>query len=91
MSQLEIVDLRACSTTVFIAGQVCQQWAKTPAGCQPSGEGWQAPIVGDTDEEWVWRRDYDPVNKIPVIRDLERDTQPIYVDNIAPGIVITNL
>jgi hypothetical protein len=91
MDVFQIVSVEDCPTTIYMAGQVCQQWAKTPAGCQPSGPGWNPPIVGETNEVWLWKRDFDPIERQPLVRDLARDTQPVYVDSFIPRVVIADL
>jgi hypothetical protein len=81
---MQIIPLSECHTTLYGGGQSFHQWAKTPAGCQPSGPGWTAPIIGRTEEEWLWCRPFDPVTRTPVVYDLECDTQPILVDVYPP-------
>ncbi len=88
---MQIVQLSECPTTIYGAGGNFQQWAKTPAGCQPSGPGWSAPIVGRTEDEWLWSRPFDPITQTPIVFDLELDTQPIFVDVYPPKTVELDL
>jgi hypothetical protein len=90
MSGLVIVPLTDCSTTLYGSGGNFQQWAKTPAGCQPSGPGWSAPIVGRTNEEWLWSRDFDPLTNQPIVRPMD-ETQPVIVNVYAPETVELDL
>lgn len=87
---MQIIPVEDCPTTLYMALGMWQQWAKTPAGCQPSGPGWNAPIIGRTEDEWLWCRAYDPVAKSPIVQPLD-DTQPIIVDVYAPTPVLLKL
>ena len=80
---LQVIPVEECQKTVYGGGQTFQQWAKTPAGCIPSGPGWTAPIIGRTDDEWLWCRPFDLGSQTPIVHPLD-DTQPVNVAVNAP-------